>query len=136
MKDLIPRCYRPGPPLDSYVECLWHFPVYSVPHERERALPTGTTETVFNRGSEPMRIFRDEHDLVGQRFGRAVVCGPHSRYFILDTSNSGRIQRLQAAIARITRGDDVDWASEHEICFSCNGSVLRNGNCFRPVEQQ
>jgi len=59
-----------------------------VQHDRERALPTGTTELVFNLGAERMRIFKDELDEFGRQFKRSVVCGPHSRYFVLDTSQS------------------------------------------------
>ena len=39
------------------------------PHARERALPTGTVELVFDF-----------------RAGEPVICGPHSSYFELDTS--------------------------------------------------
>src|SRR5262249_23663116 len=55
---------------------------------RERALPTGTIELVFNLGAERMRFFKDDEDRVGQTFSESVVCGPHSRYFVLDTSRS------------------------------------------------
>src|SRR5712664_953714 len=87
----MPNFHRPRPPLDAFVECFWYFPSYSVEHDRERALPTGTTEVVLNLGREPMRIFRDHQDLVGHHFDRSVVCGPHSRYFVLDTSKSGPV---------------------------------------------
>jgi hypothetical protein len=35
-----------------------------------------------------MRIFKDDEDRAGQTFSESVVCGPHSRYFVLDTSRS------------------------------------------------
>ena len=60
---------RPRPPLDQFVECLWRMDAGPSPHARERALPTGTVELVF--------------DL---RAGEPVICGPHSSYFELDTS--------------------------------------------------
>lgn len=87
----MPNFHRPRPPLDAYVECFWYFPSYRVEHDRERALPTGTTELVLNLGQEPMHIFRDDQDVVGHYFDRSVVCGPHSRYFVLDTSKSGPV---------------------------------------------
>ena len=91
MNAMLPNFYRPGPPLDQFVDCLWYLPSYSVEHVRERALPTGTTELVFNLGAEAMRIFNDEQDEFGRQFERSVVCGPHSRYFVLDTSQAGHV---------------------------------------------
>src|SRR5215813_791681 len=85
---MLAQLHRPGPPLDALVECFWYFPSYGVQHDRERALPTGTTELVFNLGAERMRIFKHELDEFGRQFKRSVVCGPHSRYFVLDTSQS------------------------------------------------
>lgn len=60
---------RPRPPLDQFVECLWRMDAGASPHAQERALPTGTVELVF--------------DL---RAGEPIICGPHSSYFLLDTS--------------------------------------------------
>jgi AraC-like DNA-binding protein len=45
-------------------------------------------ELVVNLGEGRMRIFKDDQDVVGQHFDHSVVCGPHSRYFVLDTSRS------------------------------------------------
>jgi uncharacterized protein DUF6597 len=41
------RC-DPGPPLDRWVECLWYLKRYEPGHKRERALPTGTVDLIFN----------------------------------------------------------------------------------------
>ena len=86
---MIPRFHRPGAPLDAFAECFWYFPAYVVAHRRERALPTGTLDLVINLGNDRMRIFRDDQDMLGQHFDDSVICGPHSRYFVLDTSQSG-----------------------------------------------
>ena len=45
-------------------------------------------ELVVNLGGERMRVFADDDDLIGRYFDDAIVCGPHSRYFVLDTSQS------------------------------------------------
>lgn len=87
-KDMVPSLHRPRPPLNAFAECFWYFPAYKVKHTRERALPTGTVELVVNLGQDRMRIFRDEQDGSGHHFNDSVVCGPHSRYFVLDTSQS------------------------------------------------
>lgn len=88
---MIARFYRPGVPLNAFVECFWYFHDYVVGHQRERALPTGTMELVVNLGKGRMRILKDDADVLGQHFRDSVVCGPHSRYFVLDTSQSGPV---------------------------------------------
>jgi AraC-like DNA-binding protein len=67
------RHYRPRPPLSDYVELLWLFDKPVPSHGSERALPTGTVELVINLGPP------------GAGFD-AIVCGPHSRFFVIDTS--------------------------------------------------
>ncbi len=88
---MLPTFHRPGAPLNAFVECLWYLPSYIVEHQRERTLPTGTMELVFNLGVQSLRVFRDDADVLGQRFHDSVVCGPHSRYFVLDTSRKGPV---------------------------------------------
>ena len=85
---MVPSFHRPRPPINAFIECFWYFPAYVVKHTRERALPTGTVELVVNLGQDRMRIFKDEEDASGHHFNDVVVCGPHSRYFVLDTSQS------------------------------------------------
>ena len=68
-------CRRaPRPPLSEYIEWLWLFEGGTSSHASERALPTGTVELVIN--------LRD--DIEGSF--DSVVAGPHSRFFVLDTS--------------------------------------------------
>src|SRR5262245_8324671 len=83
---MIARIYKPGPPLGVFVDCLWHFDGYTANHKRERALPTGTVEIVVSLRDDPFRIFRNDSDAQGERFRGAIVCGPQSGYFVLDTS--------------------------------------------------
>jgi AraC-like DNA-binding protein len=66
--------HRPCPPLSEFVELLW-LHEYAVPsHASERVLPTGTIELVINLGDKTSGGFE------------ALVAGPHSRFFVLDTS--------------------------------------------------
>lgn len=66
------RRYRPRAPLSDHIELLWLFERSGAAHASERALPTGTVELVIDLGG-------------GAGFD-AIVCGPHSRYFVIDTS--------------------------------------------------
>ncbi len=65
--------HAPQPPLSQFIELLWLFENAAPSHESERVLPTGTVELVINL-----------HE--GARSFDAVVAGPHSRFFVLDTS--------------------------------------------------
>lgn len=74
---MISHLHRPGMPLSQFVELFWYYEGVSLPHKKERLLPQGTVELVIDlRGSR--QGF--------QSFPNAVVCGPHSRFFIIDTA--------------------------------------------------
>lgn len=73
---MIYRRHTPRPPLSAFVELLWLFERPAPSHASERVLPTGTTELVI--------------DLTNDGFD-AVVAGPHSRYFVLDTSRPATV---------------------------------------------
>ena len=81
---MIARRYKPGPPLAALVDCFWYYDQYFAPHRRERALPTGTVELVVNLREDPIRVFSDDSDSIGLSLGNSVICGAHSRYFVLD----------------------------------------------------
>ena len=88
----------PKPPLSTHVRLLWYYEGYAPASPRERLLPTGTLEIVFELSGQPSRVFRDENDATGATFPHSVVCGPQSRYFILDTggTSDGRRSSLRA----------------------------------------
>src|SRR5687767_9605556 len=59
----------PRPPLDGFVELLWRYESYAVPHAMERVLPTGTMELVTILGD-------------GARGGGGpIISGAHSQSF-------------------------------------------------------
>jgi AraC-like DNA-binding protein len=68
------RCRIPKPPLSDFVDQIWLYSGYSVPHQQERLMPTGTMELVF--------------DLT---LGDAVLAGVHSVPTMIDTSVCGHI---------------------------------------------
>jgi AraC-like DNA-binding protein len=80
--------YRPSPPLSSYIDCLWYRQATASSPKRQRALPTGGVDVVFNLGDGAMRVFADASDCVGQSFEGAVMHGAHSHYFVLDAPRS------------------------------------------------
>ena len=70
---MIYRRHVPRSPLSELIELLWHFESAAPSHVSERVLPTGTVELVIN-----LREGIGSFD--------SVVAGPHSRFFVLDTS--------------------------------------------------
>jgi len=48
MSGMLYRLYSPPPPLGHYVDLLWLYEGFRPAHPRERLLPTGTVEIVFD----------------------------------------------------------------------------------------
>jgi AraC-like DNA-binding protein len=79
------RTRIPAPPLSSFVDKFWLYEGPALPHARERLLPTGTVEMVLNLRENQTRLY-DQHDLARPLiFPGAIVCGPHAKYFVIDT---------------------------------------------------
>src|SRR6516162_6727157 len=69
--------HRSKPPLSQFVELFWYYGGVSLPHKQERLLPQGTVELVID-----LRENRQGF----QSFPNALVAGPHSRFFVIDTA--------------------------------------------------
>ena len=65
---------------------LWLYDGWSPGHEKERALPDGSVELVINLREDETRLYDADDPSRVRRYGGAVVCGPHSRYFVIDTA--------------------------------------------------
>ncbi|OAB38416.1 helix-turn-helix domain-containing protein [Paenibacillus glacialis] len=78
------RTYIPRAPLSGFVDFFWYFEGYHPPHTRELTLPDGSVELVFNLNEDKIKLFDRENK--GLLYDRSVICGPHSEYFIIDTS--------------------------------------------------
>ena len=80
----------PTPPLDRYVERLWHLND-SPAHLHESILPSGTTELVINLSRDEIRIY-DPNDITRfARFSGAIVSGSFARPFATDTDQHAAI---------------------------------------------
>jgi AraC-like DNA-binding protein len=87
---MIFRSSVPVPPLDVFIERFWH--CSDAPsHQRERILPSGTFEFVFNLREDEIRI----HDALRpgrlKRLSGAVVSGPYRSCFGIDPSQHASI---------------------------------------------
>jgi len=74
----------PAPPLSDHVAMLWYYHGWSASHTREKALPDGSVELVINLAEDETRLYDADDTERVQRYGGAVVCGPHSKFFVID----------------------------------------------------
>jgi AraC-like DNA-binding protein len=82
---------RPQAPLSAFVELLWLYEGDAPGHGRERLLPTGTVEWVFELEERPSLIYERESSDQPKTFKGPLVCGVHSESFLLDTSQPYRV---------------------------------------------
>ena len=83
--------YKPGPPLDRFVEVIWVLENDAAPHPRERLLPDGSVELVFSLQEEAFPVYSREDLDRCEIFRGNVVCGPHSQPFAIDTSTTVKV---------------------------------------------
>jgi AraC-like DNA-binding protein len=77
--------------LRRYIQDFWLCEGYTAPHRRERILPSGTFELVFNLKEDELRIY-DRLPLDGcQRYSGAVASGPYCGYFGSDTAEEAAV---------------------------------------------
>ncbi len=79
--------YRPAPPLDRFVECLWLWEGITRPHALERILPDGSMQIVVNLAEDRVPLYdRETGAPLGQTRG-VILCGPRSEYSVIDTAS-------------------------------------------------
>jgi AraC-like DNA-binding protein len=76
--------HPPPPALAPYIDCFWYSRGREPGRQRQRALPTGRVDLVFNLQDDRIRMFRDTNDSTGLTVRGAIVHGAQSRYFVLD----------------------------------------------------
>ncbi|MBN1238276.1 MAG: AraC family transcriptional regulator [Gammaproteobacteria bacterium] len=85
------RAYVPRAPLCEFVEDFWLYEDYAGEHLRERILPSGTFEMVFNLREDELRIYGSSEPHECRRFAGAVISGPYAGSFISDTVEEAAI---------------------------------------------
>jgi AraC-like DNA-binding protein len=85
------RSYKPRAPLGEFVEDIWLYRNYVGEHARERILPSGTFEIVFNLQEDELRIYGPEPQDRCRRYAGAVVSGPYGGSFMSDAAEETSI---------------------------------------------
>jgi len=73
--------YRPGPPLDEFVDHFWLIDGGQVP-QLEKIIPSGTIELVVNLKDDQIHIHDPEEPHLYKQFAGVVLSGTYSRPFI------------------------------------------------------
>lgn len=76
---------RPRGPLAGCVDLLWHAERGAPAAGLERVLPSGTAQLILQLGEGPLRVWAPGSAVPRDHRG-AVIAGPHSRPFRVDTS--------------------------------------------------
>jgi AraC-like DNA-binding protein len=85
------RSYTPAEPLRPFAEDFWLYENYSGVHARERILPSGTVELVFNLREDEIRIYGPGEWQSCRRFSGAVISGPYAGAFMSDAEEETAI---------------------------------------------
>ncbi len=85
------RSYRPSPPLSDFIENFWMYNGYHSPHLKERILPSGTFELVFNLRDDELRIYKAALPDRCVRFSGAIVSGPYHGFFVTDAAEEASV---------------------------------------------
>jgi len=87
MSGMLNRLYSPPPPLGHYVDLLWLYEGFRPAHPRERLLPTGTVEIVFDLREDRILTYGQRERMRPFYLSGSVVCGAHSEFFVIDTAS-------------------------------------------------
>jgi AraC-like DNA-binding protein len=85
------RSYKPSPPLCEFVEDFWLYQDYAGEHARERILPSGTLEMVFNLNEDELRIYGPRQQDECRRYSGTVISGPYAGSFMSDATEETSI---------------------------------------------
>jgi AraC-like DNA-binding protein len=80
------RKQTPRWPLSEFVQCFWYSQGSARPHKFERILPDGSVEVVINLQEDRTRIYDRHSCALAANVRGALVSGPRSDYFVIDTA--------------------------------------------------
>jgi AraC-like DNA-binding protein len=83
--------YRPAQPLAAFVKQFWLYEGFDQNHLKERVLPTGTAQLVFNLQSDRFQIYDPHNPAILRSYRGSLAVGPHSEYFVIDTASQAAV---------------------------------------------
>jgi AraC-like DNA-binding protein len=85
----------PKPPLNNFVELFWFYDGFPPrAHKKERLMPDGSVEMVINLREDESRIYDPQNVEKCHRLPGALICGPHSSFFVIDTAEQNSVMGI------------------------------------------
>jgi len=134
-------------PLNGLVDVLWYFDTSSgkLSHVRqnskEKVLPTGTFEFVFNLSNDRIHVYGYDDPEHPIELSGAIICGVHSRYFLLDSERNGRVVGAHfkpGGIYPLLRQSAAELTNRHinlEEIFGPSAGLFRRGLALLNTEE-
>ncbi len=88
--------HRPGGLLQGLVACFWYWEGAPQGHAQEQLMPNDEASIIFNLREDPIRIYESQHRDRFQSYGCAVVSGPRTRPFVIDSAQQERVFGIQS----------------------------------------
>ena len=92
---MVHRLYTPPAPLSAFVKCFWYWEGAPQTHTQERLMPTGDVAIIFNLRDDAIRTYDWQNPNHFELFGHAVLAGPRSEPFVIDTAQQERVFGIQ-----------------------------------------
>src|SRR5215470_2559402 len=85
----------PKPPLNAFVELFWFYDGFPPrAHKEERLMPDGYVEMVINLRENESRTYDPKNVERCQRLPGALIAGPHSGFFVIDTAEQDSVMGI------------------------------------------
>jgi|SRR5579859_793497 len=89
------RKYTPTGPLSAFLDCFWYWQGAPQTHARELLMPNGECSIIFNLRDDPICIYDAEDTSRYTSHGLAVISGPKTKCFVIDTNQEERVFGIQ-----------------------------------------
>jgi len=85
---MIHKLHFPAPPLSQFVENMWLVEGFVADYSREKILPDGAIELIFDLDPQPKAIFEDEGSERFRTVRKAWVSGERTRYIVIGAARN------------------------------------------------
>jgi AraC-like DNA-binding protein len=83
--------YKPTTPLSDFIENLWLYKGFESPRLKERILPSGTFELVFNLRDDELRIYPAAQPDCCRHLSGSILSGAYGGFFLTDTAEEALV---------------------------------------------
>lgn len=87
--------HKPSGVLATCISCFWYWEGAPQGHAQEQLMPNGEATVVFNLREEPIRLYDSSDRSLMQSYGSAVLSGPRTRPFVIDSAQQECVFGIQ-----------------------------------------